>query len=211
MTETAADLNNISDIVGQPIPNNQSSQVQTPGPANGSQGAAQATQAPQEASQAEHPLLNFLDLGIDQSKIYCKSQDLPEPNTALYDNFSRPLMNRALWAYIPESSTPSSPAVCLVLGLAGMGIMYAPVFLAYQKREKEKAREERQQEKIKKDFSFENLRPGQEVKQQDPGNRPEPEPVTPEKKKVNFEIGDIEEIPEELQELNKNYEPMPGL
>ncbi len=87
----------------------------------------------------DHAFLPLLDIAIDQSLEYCEKEGLPRPNLSLWENFSRPYMNRALWHYCPDD-LPDSPALCLILGSAGIGIMYVPVIMALvekgQKEEK---------------------------------------------------------------------------
>ncbi len=82
----------------------------------------------------DHAALALIDIAIDQSFEYCKKEGLPEPNTALWENFSRPFMNRALWHYCPDD-IPDSPVLCLILGSAGIGIMYIPIIMALMEKQ----------------------------------------------------------------------------
>jgi hypothetical protein len=85
----------------------------------------------------EHSLLWLIDTGIQQSKEFCVKADLPEPATAIYENFSRPLLNKALLHYIPDTGNVQSPAACLMLGLAGVAACYIPVLIAMQQKRTE--------------------------------------------------------------------------
>lgn len=93
----------------------------------------------------EHSLLWLLDAGMEQSKSFCVSQNLPAPNTVIWENFSRPLLNKALLHYMPDSLTPESPAACLALGIIGIAAAHIPPYIAYKKGQNNPS----QQQKIK--------------------------------------------------------------
>ena len=50
-------------------------------------------------------------------------------------------MNEALWHYLPEGNLPDDPRIALALGVAGLGLAFAPTLIAvYQKKEEEEKR-----------------------------------------------------------------------
>lgn len=87
-----------------------------------------------EKQETEHAALVFLDLAVAQSVEYCQKNDLPQPYTSIWTDFSRPLLNKSLNHYMPASVEPESPALCLGLGVIGVAVAYLPVFLEIQKR-----------------------------------------------------------------------------
>lgn len=84
----------------------------------------------------DHPGLALLDIAIDESVRYCKKENLPAPNLALWENFSRSMLNRALWHYFPSGDAPDSPALCLLIGVGGLSLCYAPVIMSYYEKAK---------------------------------------------------------------------------
>jgi len=94
--------------------------------------------APEEKEKGDHPVITLLDLAINQSGIYLKKQGLPPANTAIYEGFSRPFLNAALWEYLPDGDLPDDPRIGLALGVGGLGLAFAPTLLALKdKKEKE--------------------------------------------------------------------------
>ena len=89
----------------------------------------------------DHPILTILDMAVKQSGVYLKKQGLEPPNNAVYESFSKPFLNEAAWHYLPDGSLPDDPKIALVLGVAGLGLAFAPTLIAvYQKREAEEKR-----------------------------------------------------------------------
>ncbi len=115
----------------------------------------------------DHPGLALLDIAIDESVRYCKKENLPAPNLALWENFSRSMLNRALWHYFPSGDAPDSPALCLIIGVGGLSLCYAPVIMSYY--EKAKSKDAPQQpdkrpvsassEKVESDIPRRSIRP----------------------------------------------------
>lgn len=103
-------------------------------------GGPRAVGGPAE-EKGDHPVLTILDMGIKQSGDYLKKQNLPPANNDVYENFSKPFLNEAAWHYLPDGSLPDDPRFALVLGVAGLGLAFAPTLIAvYQKKEEEEKR-----------------------------------------------------------------------
>ena len=108
----------------------------------------------------DHPGIALLDMAFGQSIEYCRKNNLPPPNIKVYQDFSRPFLNKAFWYYFPEGNLPDSPKVALLLGVAGLGMAYIPTIMAYydrkrkeveQSTEKKEAEEEQKAEEVKKE------------------------------------------------------------
>ncbi len=103
-------------------------------------GGPRAVGGPAE-EKGDHPVLTILDMGIKQSGEYLKKQNLPPANNDVYENFSKPFLNTACWHYLPDGSLPDDPRFALALGVAGLGLAFAPTLLAvYERKEEEKRR-----------------------------------------------------------------------
>ncbi len=98
--------------------------------------------------KGDHPGIALLDMAISTGADYCKKERLPPPNEALYEGFSRPFLNSALWHYMPDGSVPDDPRLGLLAGVAGLALACAPTAIAVYQREEEK---KKQKEKKKKD------------------------------------------------------------
>ncbi len=106
----------------------------------------------------DHPGIALLDMAFEQSIEYCGKNNLPPPNTKVYQDFSRPFLNKAFWHYFPEGNLPDSPKVALLLGVAGLGMAYIPTIMAYYDRKRKKieqseseGEEEQKAEEVKKE------------------------------------------------------------
>ncbi len=84
----------------------------------------------------DHPGITLLDMAFEQSSEYCKKNNLPPPNAKVYQDFSRPFLNKAFWHYFPEGNLPDSPKVALLLGVTGLGLAYIPTIIAYYDRKR---------------------------------------------------------------------------
>lgn len=114
-----------------------------PTPTTGAPGISIPAPAPTEQ---DHAGIALLDIAIAESVKYCEKEGYPAPNTALWDGFSRGFLNKALWHYFPSGTAPESPAVCALIGVAGLAVCYTPVILAfYEKKQKEAEAEKRKQ------------------------------------------------------------------
>lgn len=111
--------------------------------------------------QEDHPALALLDIAVSESVNYCKVERLPPPNLALWEKFSRSMLNRSLWHYFPDGDLPDSPAVCMLLGVGGLAICYVPVALAVYRREAEKGERGKADKAEKK----ERIRPAEKAEE----------------------------------------------
>jgi len=92
--------------------------------------------------QGDHPVVTVLDMAVKQSGEFLRKQNLPPANMAVYESFSKPFLNEACWHYLPDGGLPDDPRFALVLGVAGLGLAFAPTLLAvYEQKEEEKRRE----------------------------------------------------------------------
>lgn len=90
------------------------------------------------AEQGDHPGIALLDIAIEESVRYCEKEGYPAPNLSIWQNFSRGFLNRSLWHYFPSGAEPESPAICALIGIAGLAVCYTPVIIAfYEKKQKE--------------------------------------------------------------------------
>lgn len=89
-----------------------------------------------------HPALALLDMAIQQACTYSATNNLPEPNLGVYEGFSKPFLNQALWYYCPDGNAPESPQVALLLGVAGLGLCVTPTLIAAYKKSKEETEKE---------------------------------------------------------------------
>jgi len=88
--------------------------------------------------QADHPGIALLDIAIEESVRYCEKEHFPPPNLSLWHNFSRGFLNKSLWHYFPTGAEPDSPAICALIGIAGLAVCYTPVIIAfYESKQKE--------------------------------------------------------------------------
>lgn len=95
-------------------------------------------------AQEDHPGIALLDIAIEESVRYCEKEGFPAPNLTLWHNFSRGFLNKSLWHYFPSGTEPESPAICALIGVAGLAVCYTPVIIAfYEKKQKEGKETER--------------------------------------------------------------------
>ena len=98
-------------------------------------------------------------MAIKQSAVFLKEQGLPPANNAVYESFSKPFLNEALWHYLPEGTLPDDPRFALVMGVAGLGLAFSPTLIAlYHKREEEE-KKEKEMEKRRREEQEEEERP----------------------------------------------------
>ena len=128
--------------------------------------------SPEGEEKGDHPAIALLDMAISTGADYCKKERLPPPNESLYEGFSRPFLNSALWHYLPDGSVPDDPRLGLLAGVAGLALACAPTAIAVYQREEEK---KKQKEKKRKDPEEEGA--GRESER--PADRPGPAPVDP--------------------------------
>jgi hypothetical protein len=96
--------------------------------------------------QADHPGIALLDIAIEESVRYCEKEHFPPPNLSLWQNFSRGFLNKSLWHYFPTGAEPDSPAICALIGIAGLAVCYTPVIIAfYEQKQRENKEEQKKQ------------------------------------------------------------------
>lgn len=119
-------------------------------------GGPEAAGSPAE-EKGDHPVLTILDMAVKQSGEFLRKQNLPPANTAVYESFSKPFLNEACWHYLPDGSLPDDPRFALALGVAGLGLAFAPTLIAvYQQKEEEKRRELEEKKRRKQRREEEN-------------------------------------------------------
>jgi len=96
--------------------------------------------------RGDHPVIYILDMAVKQGGEYLKGEGLPPPNNAVYENFSKPFLNDALWHYLPDGGVPDDPRIALVLGVAGLGLAFAPTMIALWHRRQEEERKEQERQ-----------------------------------------------------------------
>ncbi|WP_290597899.1 MULTISPECIES: hypothetical protein [unclassified Archaeoglobus] len=84
-----------------------------------------------EIPDSPHPLTELLDMSInftDQhaKELQSKGIDVPNVNMPLWENFGKPLLNRAFWYYFPESDGMEDPRIALLAGGALTALAVAP-------------------------------------------------------------------------------------
>lgn len=98
----------------------------------------------------DHPAVTILDMAVKQSAEYLQKQNLPPANNAVYESFSKPFLNTALWHYLPDGDLPDDPRIALALGVGGLGLAFAPTLIAlHQKKEEENMREKQENQRRK--------------------------------------------------------------
>ena len=103
--------------------------------------------------RGDHPVIYILDMAVKQGGEYLKGEGLPPPNNAVYENFSKPFLNDALWHYLPDGGVPDDPRIALVLGVAGLGLAFAPTMIAlwHRRQEEERREQEKRQNQQKRE------------------------------------------------------------
>lgn len=102
---------------------------------------------PPKEEKGDHPALALLDMAVKQSGEYLRSQHLPPANNAVYEHFSKPFLNDALWHYLPDGSLPDDPRLALALGVGGLGLAFAPTLIALNRRKEEEEKRKEQEKK----------------------------------------------------------------
>ena len=140
--------------------------------------------------QGDHPGIALLDIAIEESIRYCEKEHFPPPNLSLWQNFSRGFLNKSLWHYFPTGAEPDSPAICALIGIAGLAVCYTPVIIAfYEAKQKEgKAAEKKIEEHNRKNIEMRQARQaagldpmtGEPMITRAPGQQEQPEEPEPE-------------------------------
>jgi len=120
--------------------------------------------APPVEDRGDHPAIAILDMAVKQSGEYLRKEGLPPANNAVYEHFSKPFLNTALWHYLPDGSIPDDPRVALALGVGGLALAFAPTAIALHHRKEE----EEKKEKAKKEKKREEKEEGEETARSPP-------------------------------------------
>lgn len=95
----------------------------------------------------DHPAVAILDMALKQSGEFLRKQGLPPANNAVYESFSKPFLNTALWHYLPDGSIPDDPRVALALGVGGLALAFTPTLIALNQKKAEEEKKEREKAK----------------------------------------------------------------
>ncbi|WOX55058.1 hypothetical protein R6Y95_06170 [Methanoculleus palmolei] len=107
-------------------------------------------EAPAE-ERGDHPAISILDMAVKQSGVYLKKNGLPGANNDVYEHFSKPFLNDALWHYLPDGTIPDDPRLALVIGAGGLALAFAPTLIALYERKEEEKKKELEEKKRKKE------------------------------------------------------------
>lgn len=131
------------------------------------------------AEQGDHPGIALLDIAIQESVHFCEKEGYPSPNLTLWHNFSRGFLNKSLWHYFPSGAEPESPAICALIGIAGLAVCYTPVIIAfYEKKQMENARAKQKQIE-KENQKVSEIRADRRARGEDPNTGEPLRPQTP--------------------------------
>ncbi|RXE56411.1 hypothetical protein ABH15_10020 [Methanoculleus taiwanensis] len=89
--------------------------------------------------KGDHPVLAILDMAVSTGADYCRKTALPPPNTSVYEHFSKPFLNTALWHYFPDGNVPDDPRIALAVGVGGLALAFTPALLELHRRRQEEA------------------------------------------------------------------------
>ena len=109
--------------------------------------------ASSDEPKGDHPCLVILDMAFKQSGVYLKKQGLPPANNDVYENFSKPFLNEAAWHYLPDGSLPDDPRFALVVGVAGLGLAFAPTLIALYERKETEEKRRKEEEKRRREVA----------------------------------------------------------
>lgn len=207
--------------------------IDGPAPGTADKPAAKGTAAAPAlvpAEQGDHPGIALLDIAIEESVRYCEKEHFPPPNLSLWQNFSRGFLNKSLWHYFPTGAEPDSPAICALIGIAGLAVCYTPVIIAFyeakqkegnEKKEKEIREHNRKVAQLRQDRRDARLdantgepmitrAPGQQGPEQP--EEPEPEiPKTPAEKKPEWFMTTAQPVPAIARRIESSEPAAPGM
>lgn len=108
-----------------------------------------------EIPEEDHGLTELLEMVINFTddharELQRKGFEVPTVNKPLWENFGKPLLNKAFWFYLPEGDHVDDPRIALIAGSAVTVMAVAPSLVGivkhYRKQEedeKKKIREEK--------------------------------------------------------------------
>lgn len=107
----------------------------------------------EQIPEGDHPGIAIIDIALNQAVEFCKKNNIPEPNLAVYQSFSRSFLNKALWHYFPSGDLPDDPRIALLLGVSGLGFACLPTVLYFFRKNKDKAeiKEQKQEQKTEQE------------------------------------------------------------
>lgn len=81
-------------------------------------------------TEEDHPLTIIIDTFIKTSDSYLKSKKKPQPNQDAYTALARPNLDEAFKQLLPvESDAKLNPYILLIMGIGGLGLVYAPLII----------------------------------------------------------------------------------
>ena len=114
--------------------------------------------------KGDHPVVSILDMAVKTGADYCRKENLPGPNNAVYENFSRPFLNTAMWHYLPDGTIPDDPRLALAVGVGGLLLAFTPTLLELHKRRSEESEEDAPAEPEKEEKRIKNPVTGTEYR-----------------------------------------------
>lgn len=184
--------------------------------------SAKGTETPPvpAAEQGDHPGIALLDIAIEESVRYCEKEGFPPPNLSIWQNFSRGFLNKSLWHYFPSGAEPESPAICALIGIAGLAVCYTPVIIAFYEKKQMENKNAEQKRIDKENQKTAQLRAARRARGEDPNtgqpiNSPPPaytkdEPEEPEQQGAQEESAPVEPVPPPVPEwVTTRAQPVP--
>jgi len=114
------------------------------------------TQPQEPAELPPHPLIGVMDMMISSSVVPLQKHGYPAPNVSIWDEWGKPNLSKAFYAYLPMDSAAgsavNSPAFAGVLGIGALCIAFLPCIMHFvEVKKKEREEEER---KLLESLSF---------------------------------------------------------
>ena len=187
--------------------------IDGPAPGTADKPAAKGTAAAPAlvpAEQGDHPGIALLDIAIEESVRYCEKEHFPPPNLSLWHNFSRGFLNKSLWHYFPTGAEPDSPAICALIGIAGLAVCYTPVIIAfYEAKQKEGKAAEKKKIAARTTAEPDPIKNDPEP---EPPQEPEPEiPKPPAEKKPEWFMTTAQPVPAIARRIESSEPAAPGM
>lgn len=106
-----------------------------------------------EIPEEDHGLTEMLEMVInftdDHARdLQSKGVEVPTVNKPLWENFGKPLLNRAFWYYLPDSNGVDDPRLALVAGGAVTVMAVAPTLVGILRYYRQEEEEDKKNKKI---------------------------------------------------------------
>lgn len=102
----------------------------------------------EQTEQEPHPLIGIMDMMIASSVVPLQKHGYPAPNISIWDEWGKPNLSKAFYAYVPMDSAAgsavNSPAFAGLLGTVALGIAFLPCLLHLVETKRKKREEEEQ-------------------------------------------------------------------